>query len=257
MYYDADVYWNKGAVRALNQDSLVVLQALTVRGRVLMAAVCDGMGGMDMGEYASGYLTEELVTWFYDSLSDAIGKKKPLWVIRRSVERKIYQVQNRLQKYAHKRSLEMGTTLSMLVCWEKRYMLWHLGDSRIYHLSESGKKKLRLLTTDHVHGRNELTKCVGSFGFFTPDFKMGGLRRGDAFLLCSDGFWKKISEEEMGEVFAPAQMIGERAKKRLCEIAEAAIRRGEQDNLSAVYIRIRKPKEERGVSDEKYFGGKI
>lgn len=249
MNYDADVYWNKGAVRKCNQDSLVVLQAQTVGGRVLMAAVCDGMGGMDSGECASGYLVEELVTWFYDALSDAVGKKKPLWVIRRSAERKVYQVQSRLQRYAKKRSLNMGTTLSMLVCLEKRYLLWHLGDSRIYRFSGRGKRKMRLLTIDHVQGKNELTKCVGSFGFFIPDFQMGAVKRDDAFLLCSDGFYRKLSEEELEEALFPAQMRGERVKRRLCEIGEAALRRGEQDNLSAVYIRIQGAKEERGQSD--------
>lgn len=243
MYYDTDVYWNKGAVRAVNQDSLVVLQALTIRGRVLMAAVCDGMGGMDMGECASGYLTEELVTWFYDGLLAAVGRKKPLWVIRRSAERKLYQVQSRLQRYAKSRALAMGTTLSLLVLWEKKYMLWHLGDSRVYRFSNS-KKKLRLLTSDHAYGRNELTKCVGSFGFFMPDYQIGNVKSGEAFLLCSDGFWHNIRDEEMREALAPKQMKGERIRRRLCEIGEADIRRGEKDNLSAVYIKVTRKRED-------------
>lgn len=251
MYYDTDVYWNRGTVREKNQDSIVLLQALTVRGRVLMAAVCDGMGGMDMGECASGYLTEELATWFYDGLLCAVGKKKPLWVVRRCAERKIYQVSSRMKRYAAGRSLKMGTTLSMLVLWEKKYMLWHLGDSRIYRLSDRKKhlikrneKRICLLTTDHVRGSNELTKCVGSFGFFVPDFKMGNVKEGEAFMLCSDGYWHKIREEERAEVFAPERMRGENIRKRLCEIGEAAMRRGEKDNLSAIYIKIRRRKEE-------------
>ena len=150
MYYDAEVYWNKGAVAACNQDSLVLLQVLTSRGRVLMAAVCDGMGGMDAGEVASGYLTEELVTWFYDSFLDAVGKKKPLWVIRRSVERKVYQVQSRMKRYAVKHSLQMGTTLSMMLFWEKKYLLCHLGDSRIYRLSGKRKEKIVQMSKDKV-----------------------------------------------------------------------------------------------------------
>ena len=115
MNYQVSVYWNKGAVWKSNQDSVLVLQALTSQGRVLLAAVCDGMGGMDKGEYASGYLTEELVTWFYDGLLSAIGKRKPLWVIRRSLERNLYRIQRRMQNYADKRGLEMGTTMTLLV----------------------------------------------------------------------------------------------------------------------------------------------
>ncbi|MCM1386717.1 MAG: serine/threonine-protein phosphatase [Bacillus sp. (in: Bacteria)] len=242
MYYDTNVYWNKGTVRDVNQDSLVLLQALTIRGRVLMAAVCDGMGGLEMGEMASGYLTEELVTWFYDDLLAAIGKKKPLWAIRHCAERKIYQVQSRIQRYAAGRRIRMGTTLSLLILWEKRYMLWHLGDSRIYRFHRNGKA--RILTSDHVCGVNALTKCVGSFGFFMPDYKMGSVRGEEAFLVCSDGFWRRIEKEEMEKVFIAGQMTGERGRKRLCEIGEAAMRRGETDNLSAVYIKVTRKRED-------------
>ena len=60
MQYVTAVYWNRGSVAACNQDSLTLQQVLTGRGRVLMAAVCDGMGGLQQGETASGYMTERL-----------------------------------------------------------------------------------------------------------------------------------------------------------------------------------------------------
>lgn len=237
MNYESDVYWNRGASHSINQDSLILLQALTSQGRVLMAVICDGMGGMDMGECASGYLVEELVTWFYDGLLDAIGKKKALWIIRRCAERKIYQIQSRMQRYADKRSLEMGTTISMLVLWEKKYLLWHLGDSRIYRL-RSGLSKVRLLTNDHTDDKGRLYKCVGNFGYFVPDFKLGNIKKGEAFLLCSDGFRNKMGIEEIGEVLAPENMTEDKIRKRLREIGEAVLRRGERDDLSAVYVKV-------------------
>lgn len=243
MFYDTTVYWNKGAVRACNQDSLIVLQALTLRGRVLLAALCDGMGGLDLGECASGYLTEELAAWFYDGLLPAVGKKKPLWVIRRCAERKVFQIQSRIQKYADQHNVRMGTTLSMLVLWEKKYLLWHLGDSRIYLLDDrkgNNMAKVCVMTQDHVQGTNMLTKCVGSFGYFRPDFKMGTVRSGEGFLICSDGFWRRIERKEIGEVLAPSRMTQDRKERRLREIGEAVMRRGERDNLSAIYIRTEK-----------------
>lgn len=242
------VYWEKGPVRSVNQDSLVVLQALTLRGRVLLAAVCDGMGGMDAGECASGYLTEELVTWFYDGLLTAIAKKKPLWVIRRSAERKVYQVQSRLGRYAAKRDLALGTTMSLLVLWEKKYLIWHLGDSRIYRLSGGKKNKISLLTKDHIQGSNRLTKCVGSFGFFTPDFKMGTIRKNEAFLLCSDGFRNHTDMKEIGEILSPEKMTKDKCDRRLREIGEAVMRRGERDNLSAIYVKRQEDKMDKNRS---------
>ncbi|MBD5519656.1 MAG: serine/threonine-protein phosphatase [Lachnospiraceae bacterium] len=238
MNYEADVYWNKGVLHDVNQDSLVLIQALTSQGRVLMAAICDGMGGMDMGEVASGYLTEELVTWFYDGLLDAIGKKKALWIIGRCAKRKLYQIQRRIECYAGKRSLEIGTTMSMLILWEKRYLIWHLGDSRIYRLKRGREAKVQLLTKDHADNEGRLFKCIGNFGYFVPDFTMGSVKKGEAFLICSDGFRKRIDVEEMGEALSPSRIRENRIRKHLREIGDAAMRRGERDDISAVYVKV-------------------
>ena len=57
MKYLTGVYWERGSTAKSNQDAVVLLQVLTARGRVMMAAVCDGMGGLAQGEVASGYVT--------------------------------------------------------------------------------------------------------------------------------------------------------------------------------------------------------
>ena len=72
---------------------------------------------------------------------------------------------------------------------------------------------------------------------------MGAAGKGEAFLLCSDGFWHAIKTEELGETLAPDSLTEERCDRRLREIGEAAIRRGERDNLSAVYIKMRTGRE--------------
>ena len=49
------VYWDRGR-RCVNQDSLTLQQALTRRGRMVLAAVSDGIGGLSEGENASGFI---------------------------------------------------------------------------------------------------------------------------------------------------------------------------------------------------------
>lgn len=236
MYYDTNVYWNKGRVSDINQDSLILMQALTSRGRVLMAAVCDGIGSM--GEYASGYLTKELMTWFYDGLMDSLSRKNSLCAIKRSVDRKLYRVQCRMHEYAEEHYQKFGTTLSMLVFWEKKYMLWNLGNSRIYRLTPGVKNKINIMSPEHMKKSGKLIKCIGSMGFFSPEFMMGTIKSGEAFLICSDAFRRRVALEEIAEVLAPSHMTEERCKRRLRELGEAAIRRGECDNMSAVYVKI-------------------
>ena len=256
MKYISGVYWERGKVADTNQDSLVLLQVLTARGRVLMAAVCDGMGGLTQGEYASGYVTQRLQEWFYESLLRAIQKKKPYWIIRRSLDRLVYHMQEQLSQYGTKENIRLGTTMTVLVIWEKTYLLWHLGDSRAYRLctvrgdkgahrlfAADGSKRsmsgIACLTKDHVRGKNQLTKCIGSFGYERPDFKLGVLQDGQGILLCTDGFRHYVEEAELADVLRPEQIRDEeQIARRLREIGDACMKRGERDNLSAVYVKV-------------------
>ena len=256
MNYLTGVYWERGGVADINQDSLVLLQVLTAKGRVLMAAVCDGMGGLKKGETASGYVTKRLQEWFYESLMRSVQKKKPYWVIRRSLDRLVYHMQEQLRQYGEKEDIRLGTTMTVLVIWEKTYLLWHLGDSRAYRICTTRKERGRhrgfaaagdrrrmsgitCLTKDHVRGVNQLTKCVGSFGYKRPDFRMGVLRTGQGILLCSDGLRHCVSEKELTDVFEPERIRDEKQiTRRLREVGDACMKRGERDNLSAVYVKV-------------------
>lgn len=243
MKYLTSVYWERGSVAKCNQDSLVVLQVMTAGGRVLMAAVCDGMGGLSQGECASGYVTRRLQEWFYESLLRAVRKKKAYWIIRRSLDRLVFDMQEQLAGYAGREQISLGTTMTVLVLWENSYLLWHLGDSRAYRLGVTYRGKgngsgAECLTTDHVYGQNRLTKCVGSFGYERPDYKMGVVRHGQAFLLCSDGYRKCVDESELADVLNPkAVETEEQAVRRLRVIGEACMKRGEKDNMSAIYVK--------------------
>lgn len=288
MNYLTGVYWNRGSAAALNQDSLILQQVLTRRGRILLAAVCDGMGGLQQGETASGYMAERLQEWFYGFLMRAVNKKKPYWMIRRSIDRLVYHVQEQMLLYSRKEQIDLGTTMSVLLLWDNIYLIWHLGDSRIYYMRKGSRycggqsfgknrqcggqsfqknkycgkqgceknkhngrwirrkggygewrKGIECMTEDHVKGRNQLTKCVGSFGYYRPDYRMGMVKEGDAFLLCSDGFRHCVTDQELADILHPQRLQEElQVERRLKEIGDACIKRGEKDNLSAVYIKL-------------------
>ena len=265
MEYLTGAYWERGNTADINQDSLVLLQVLTARGRVLMAAVCDGMGGLAQGEWASAYVTRRLQEWFYESLLRSVQKKKPYWIIRRSLDRLVYHMQEQLLQYGMQEEIRLGTTMTVLVILEKTYLLWHLGDSRAYHFQAAGRfgsfsgmkngREMRkaytadrngkrmsgavCMTKDHIKGRNQLTKCVGSFSYERPDFKLGVLQEGQGVLLCSDGFRHFVEESELADVLRPGQIKSEeQIVRRLREIGDACMKRGERDNLSAVYVKV-------------------
>lgn len=226
------VYWDQGE-RKQNQDSLILQQVMTNRGRVVLAAVSDGIGGLKEGENASGYITEKLIENFYDQMIALVGRGKGKRAIERSLMRCFYEINDGLRNYGRGKDIKLGATISLLFMWKRNYMIFHLGDSRIY---QCGRKGMKLLTRDHSDGGRGLTKCAGSFPFQAPDISLGRMHKEGGFLLCTDGFYRRI-EHEMFKVLAPDDIAGdEQIARRLRELGMEALKRGEKDNMSAVYL---------------------
>ena len=115
---------------------------------------------------------------------------------------------------------EMRTTLVAL-CLDGSRAVWaHVGDSRLYRLSQG---RIAQLTRDHsvtyrkylggeitrmdVHhddDRSSLLRVLGRPAC-APETGSDGLRSGDAFLLCSDGFWEYVYQEEILADFLKAE----------------------------------------------------
>lgn len=218
-----------------NQDSIALQQVLTDRGRLFMAVVCDGIGGLSEGENASGHICEKLAENFYRQLVPLAAGGRGIKGLQRSLLRCFYETQQELKRYGIERETELGSTVSLLLLWKRKYLVIHLGDSRIYLYS--GKRR-KLLTVDHSNGKNALTKCMGSFRYQAPYIKRGRVWGKCGFLLCTDGFYRKQSEESM-KLLEPAQAgREEQIERRLGEMAKLAEKRGEKDNMSAVYVGI-------------------
>ncbi len=230
------IYWDRGC-RPGNQDSLTLQQAMTVRGRVLMAVVSDGIGGLPQGENASGFITEKLIRHFYHELISLVGRGKGRKALERSFSRCFHDINEDLRRYAEARDIRLGATVSLLFVWGRRYLTMHLGDSRIYLCRRSFlcRDRVRQLTRDHSGRKNGLTKCMGSFPYEKPDSGYGYLYGKCGFLLCSDGFYRRMGREAF-HVISPREIREEdQICRRLREIAVRSLERGEQDNLSAVY----------------------
>lgn len=235
MKIHSGIYWDQGR-RKNNQDSLAFLQVVTNRGRASLAVVSDGIGGLQEGETASGYITERLIEIFYRELVPLVGRGKGRKALTRSLLRCMCGIGRDLNRYAAEREIALGATVSLIFLWKRNYLILHLGDSRIYLCKD---RKQRLLTTDHSDGRNGLTACLGSFPFRRPDMQWGRIWGKGGFLLCTDGFYRKM-DQELLTLLTPSQVGSEeQIEKRLRAIAEASLMKGERDNLSAVYVMVR------------------
>lgn len=243
-----------GIRKKTNQDSALLMQADSSYGPLLMAAICDGMGGLSKGEVASACVTERLKEWFTRELIILLGQEEFPVALYHSWNRLIEEQNKRIASYGQQQRVNMGTTVAVLLLVGDNYYIMNIGDSRIYLLSD----QICQLTHDQTFvqkemdagrmteeearqdsRRNVLLQCVGASNVVVPDFFMGGINPDTRYLLCCDGFRHEISPEEIYEKLsimgAPTQ---QQMQQGLCELVDMNKDRQEVDNITALLIHV-------------------
>ena len=203
MRFISDAYWDRG-MRDGNQDS-ISLQEVRMKGKmVVFALVCDGIGGLEQGEKASGFVAEKMTEWFYREAIVMLKRRKSRKKIEKSGLRILYGCNREMQRFGEENGSRMGTTVTAMILTGRHYFLWHSGDTRAYRITGKGAGgKIRRMTTDHTRDNVTLLRCIGSFPWTAPEVQSGYLVRKSVFLLCSDGFRNRLAEERIKEAFLP------------------------------------------------------
>lgn len=174
-----------GTTKPVNQDSLSIQVAKTSQlwglsgvsstspATIVMAVMCDGMGGLSEGEMASASVVEAFSDWFLKRLpryllppvsqgeAGRTGSTDAETMQQRQMEAlgtefdRLLRKQNRLlANYGEKHRLQTGTTATALLLMDRYGLLiGHVGDSRVYELLMPSAEECvlaRQLTQDHT-----------------------------------------------------------------------------------------------------------
>lgn len=208
-------------MRSSNMDGVLLKERLIEGRRVYLAVVCDGVGSMINGAFASATSTELLSEWF-----NTVNERKSLGVRMLNAVAEINRV---ITEEAERKALQTASTLSALLVDESNYYIVHVGDSRIYGFRDG---VLRQLTQDHTRG-GRLTACIGrteNVSFFYDE----GTYAGDTFLLCSDGLYKRMEHSKIERNLAGIKKHG--LQKVIKQMVEFVIDQGERDNISLAIL---------------------
>jgi len=198
-------------------------------GGEVVAVVADGVGGHKGGREAA----ETSVRGFLDAyltqpqtLGVASAASRALEPINQWIH-----AQGRLDP----RLAGMASTFSALILRRRSAHIAHVGDSRIYRLSEGG---LERLTQDHVLGRGDfahaLTRAVGLEPSVKLDHRAVAMSQHDRFLLCSDGVCGTLSDARIAALLADRAAPETSAKI----LVEAALAAGGGDNATALVLDV-------------------
>jgi serine/threonine protein phosphatase PrpC len=217
-----------GLHRKTNEDTFVVQPPLYV--------VCDGMGGANAGEVASGLAAETLV--------DRVSAGASLLEAAEAANAAVFQ-----RASGNAEQAGMGTTLTAFLLEGSAAHFVHIGDSRAYLLRDGGLEQMsddhslvgemvrdgRLTVEEaavHPH-RSILSRALGTEAQAKIDEFTVDLLSGDVLLLCSDGLSGPVADDVLR--LALTRSDPQEAAGRL--VLEAR-RQGGPDNITAVVVRV-------------------
>lgn len=244
-----------GLRKKTNEDSIAVKILDTPKGRALFALVCDGMGGLSAGELASKEVILAYCNWFDTSFTaTAAAGTFDLNIVMNEWRSLAVNENSKLGVYGASRNAGLGTTLSAILFYQNQYLIIHVGDSRIYELTEQGIRQItedqsvvareiaagRLTPEEALKDtrRSILLQCIGASPTVEPVFYQGAVRPGTTYLLCSDGFCHEISQQELCERLGPQACKDPAIMRQNCVyLTDLVKQRKEQDNISVILIK--------------------
>jgi serine/threonine protein phosphatase PrpC len=221
-----------GLRRSVNQDTvrMQVARPGSISQHSLFV-VADGVGGnLPEGDEASKTAAEGLIKHYFVQPEGMPLVER----LARATEGAHGEVRTRAFEL---RQPIIGTTMTALaIAPDGRAQAVSLGDSRLYRVRAG---LLELLTTDQVVGGGpgkRSTRLAGYIGQpepLKPGYVPLEVQPGDVYLLCSDGLWSKVPEDDLRDVLAsqPVELAANTLK-------ELVFQSGAPDNLSGIIVRV-------------------
>ena len=247
-----DFFTDIGNVRECNEDNYIIKTGNISGKNAGVFCVADGMGGLSYGDIASSIATEYVASWWDNKIKllsqNSLKLDEEFWEyelrnIFRSINSKILSISK------GRNIKKSGSTFSLLLIYDNKYFIIHAGDSRIYI---KNKKYFKKLTEDQTltnmlikkgaiteeegkkhNKKHVLYNCLGVFENPEEYFYKDLLKNRDTFLLCSDGLYNMICDEDIKNIMGPFKDIA----KMLVTMAKE---QGGKDNITAIYVCAKK-----------------
>ena len=241
-----------GMVRAHNEDSVACEVSCG------LAVLTDGMGGYNAGEVASGIavsvVSSEIKHYLEDARpedrDEASGEDVAVMLLRNNVQKansSIFHAAHSQPQYAG-----MGTTIVSGLFYDNRVAVAHIGDSRMYRLRG---EVFESITRDHSllqeqidsgmiskadarvsQNKNLVTRAVGIDAVVEAEVHVHDVRRGDIYLLCSDGLNDMVEDEDIADT---VMTFKSNLPLLAAQLIQAANDNGGRDNVSVILIKVK------------------
>lgn len=245
---------HKGNVRQENEDSCQIAE--TANGTIFV--VCDGMGGAAEGKKASSIAVASIVEFFNKEVHE--NSQIALYNSLAFANEQIYATAQMYPDYKG-----MGTTACIVLIQNENIYFAHVGDSRIYLLSDA---TLYQLTKDHSFvnqlleqgtitveesknhpQKNRILKALGVHQKVEPSVSSQPLlaKEKDILIICSDGLNDMVADQEIKGIINADELLNQKTENLL----NKALENGGKDNITIQTIQIQESPHSKTVCIDK------
>ncbi|MDE6519122.1 MAG: protein phosphatase 2C domain-containing protein [Ruminococcus sp.] len=253
--FDFSYVTTEGTVKKINQDALLIKIAEYKNKQILFMAVADGIGGLPKGETASAFVISEVARWFEKEYSAMLKEGKNILAVRKSLDVFLHGLSDELNDLAE----PMGTTYTSVIIDPilDSVLVAHVGDTRFYKIFSD---RAEIVTSDHSvvaeevrsgklteeearldKRQNQITNCMGAGETGRVyDYIIQKPDKECIYMLCTDGFRKMITKDEILECLSPDVNINsDIIHENLDYLLELNMNRKERDNITAVAVKYK------------------
>ena len=233
---------DKGKKRKNNEDSFLLNSSKK------LFIVADGMGGHSAGEVASMNAVKLVDQYLTPEILSEISSHPEM--IEIELTNSVCEAHKFILSTAKKNKdyHGMGTTIVIALILNNVLHICHVGDSRAYAVNADSIKQL---TNDHSHVgelvrsgkmtpeearqsnlKNQITQALGSPYSIKPEYNSYSIDEDNSILLCSDGLWDMLPDEEIQET-----VMTDKSLQEICvDLVNKANQAGGKDNITLILI---------------------
>ncbi|WP_455622183.1 protein phosphatase 2C domain-containing protein [Parabacteroides sp.] len=231
--------------RPENQDSCGFSDTLLG----LLVVVCDGMGGGPGGKMASTVAVDTIMQTIRSATADS-NRSKAIEVAIQNAHLKLLALQKERPSL-----VGMGTTATILLISRQSAMIAHVGDSRIYQLRRGSKifrtedhslvgemVRKKAMTEDEARmssNSNIIQRALGIGTEVKADISERAYEKGDRFVLCTDGVWGAMKENDLIESLARTKTLSGAMERTMVKVDELGAAEGNNhDNFTMALLTV-------------------
>ena len=234
---------DKGLRRSNNEDACFVLLPDKVY------VVADGVGGGNAGEIASRTAVSEIANY---RLEHPIANTTNKYAVVNYLQSCLDEANSKIFRMAntYEENTGMATTVVIVYVAFGKVFITNVGDSRAYLYR---KGQLVQLTEDHTYvntlvkagvlskeqaefddRKNVITKALGAEPTVEPDFFQLEIMKDDIFIICTDGLYDEVEDQEIIKVLSNKQSMSD-----VCsELIDRANKNGGRDNITVISLKV-------------------